>query len=62
MAKPKLNFTPLTDDDLDRLSEVTEQDIIDTNQIIMQAVSDKFKNLVLAVRVQLFGDGENNGL
>ena len=56
MAKPKLNFTPLTDDDLDRMSEVTEQDIIDTNQTIVQAVSDRFKNLVVAVRVQLFGE------
>ena len=56
MPKPKLNFTPLTDDDLDRLSEVTEQDILDTNQTIMQAASERFRNLVLAVRVQLFGD------
>lgn len=56
MAKSKLNFTPLTDDDLDRLSEVTEQDILDTNQTMMQAVSERFRNLVLAVRVQLFGD------
>ena len=56
MAKSKLNFTPLTDDDLDRLSEVTEQDILDTNQTIMQAASERFRNLVLAVRVQLFGD------
>ena len=56
MPKPKLNFTPLTDDDLDRMSEVTEQDIIDTNQTIVQAVSDRFKNLVVAVRVQLFGE------
>ena len=56
MAKPKLNFTPLTDNDLDRMSEVTEQDIIDTNQTIVQAVSDRFKNLVVAVRVQLFGE------
>ena len=59
MKKPKLNFTQHTEEDLDRLSEVTEQDIIDTNQTIVQAVSDRFKNLVTAVRVQLFGDGEN---
>lgn len=58
MPKPKLNFTPLTDDDLDRLSDVTEQDIIDTNQTIVQAASDRFKNLVTAVRVQLFGEND----
>mgnify|MGYP000935739976 CR=1 FL=1 len=60
MKKPKLNFTQHTEEDLDRLSEVTEQDIIDTNQTIVQAVSDRFKNLVTAVRVQLFGDENGN--
>ena len=58
MAKPKLNFIDFTDDDLDRLSEVTEQDIVETHNTIVAAVSDKFKNLVLAVRVQLFGDDD----
>ena len=59
MPAPKLNFTQYTDDDLDRLAEVTEQDIIDTNQTIMHAVSERFKNLVTAVRVQLFGEDGN---
>jgi len=60
MPKPKINFVPFTDDELDKLSEITEQDILDTHQTIVTAVSDRFKNLVLADRVQLFGDENVN--
>jgi hypothetical protein len=56
MKRKRLNFNRYTDEDLDRLSEVTEQDIVDAHQTFVTAVSKRFKNLILAVRVQLFGD------
>ena len=56
--KRPFNFNQYTDDDLDNLSQVTEQDILAAHQTFVQAVSERFKNLILAVKVVLFG--ENN--
>ena len=54
--KRPYNFTQFTDEDLDALSEVTEQDILAAHQTFVAAVAARFKNLILAVKVQLFGD------
>lgn len=54
--KRPYNFTQFTDEDLDALSQVTEQDILAAHQTFVAAVAAKFKNLILAVKVQLFGD------
>lgn len=54
--KRPYNFNQYTDEDLDALSEVTEQDILAAHQTFVAAVAAKFKNLILAVKVQLFGD------
>ena len=56
--KRPFNFNQYTDEDLDNLSQVTEQDILAAHQTFVQAVSERFKNLILAVKVVLFG--ENN--
>ena len=53
------NFNQYTDDDLDNLSQVTEQDILAAHQTFVQAVSERFKNLILAIRVVLFGENGN---
>lgn len=57
MARKRPNFNQYTDEDLDALSEITEQDILDAHQTFVQAVSNRFRNLILAIKVQLFGDG-----
>ena len=49
-------FNQYTDEDLDNLSQITEQDILDAQQTFATAVSKRFKNLLLAVKQQLFGD------
>jgi hypothetical protein len=54
--KRPFNFTQFTDEDLDTLSEVTEQDILAAHQTFVQAASERFKNLILAVKVVLFGE------
>lgn len=56
MAKRPFNFDKLTDEDLDRLSEITEQDIAATHQTIVQSVSKRFRNLALATRERLFNE------
>ena len=53
-------FNQYTEEDLDNLSQITEQDILDAQQTFATAVSKRFKNLLLAVKQQLFGD--DNGL
>lgn len=57
--KRPFNFNQFTDEDLDNLSEITEQDILDAHQTLVTAVAAKFKNLILAIKVQLFGVNEN---
>jgi hypothetical protein len=54
--KRPFNFNQYTDEDLDALSQVTEQDILAAHQTFVAAVAARFKNLILAVKVQLFGD------
>lgn len=52
--KRPYNFNQYTDEDLDALSEVTEQDILAAHQTFVAAVSARFKNLILAVKERLF--------
>lgn len=46
---PQLNLTPLplTDEDLDRLSPITEQDILIADSFVKKTVDREFKNLLL---------------
>ncbi len=53
------NFNRYTEEDLDNLSQVTEQDILAAHQTFVQAVSERFKNLILAIKIQLFGGNQN---
>lgn len=48
MPPPNLTPLDLSDEDLDRLSEITEQDIVIANQFITRQLDPKFKNLLLA--------------
>jgi hypothetical protein len=52
---PQLNLTPLllTDDDLDRLSPITEQDIVITNSFFEKTVDREFQNLLLTESQEL---------
>ncbi len=52
--KRPYNFTQFTDEDLDALSQVTEQDILAAHQTFVTAVAAKFRNLILAVKELLF--------
>ncbi|KKM97689.1 hypothetical protein LCGC14_1165490 [marine sediment metagenome] len=47
---PQLNLTPLplTDEDLDRLAEITERDIIQAQSFATKHLDPKYKNLLLA--------------
>jgi hypothetical protein len=54
--KRPFNFNRYTEEDLDALSEITEQDILAAHQTFVQAASERFKNLILAVKVVLFGE------
>ena len=54
--KRPFNFNQYSDEDLDNLSQVTEQDILAAHQTFVQAVSERFKNLILAIKIQLFGE------
>ena len=56
--KRPYNFNQYSDEDLDALSEVTEQDILAAHQTFVQSVSKRFKNLILAIKVQLFGEND----
>lgn len=48
MAQPDLTPLDLSDEDLDRLSRITEQDIIIANRFATRWLDPKFKNLLLA--------------
>ena len=48
MAQPDLTSLDLSEDELDALSEITEQDIVIAQNFIIKAVDDPFKNLLLA--------------
>lgn len=56
MSKRPFNFNQYSEEDLDNLSQVTEQDILAAHQTFVQAVSERFKNLILAVKELLFND------
>ena len=59
MAKRPFNFNQYTEEDLDNLSQVTEQDILAAHQTFVQSVAKQFKNLILAVKIQLFGGNDS---
>lgn len=61
MAQPDLTPLDLSDEDLDRLSEITEQDIIIANRFVTRQLDPKFKNLLLAVSQELADLEESNG-
>lgn len=44
------DLTPLqlSEEDLDRLSEITEQDIVITNNFVVKSVDPQFQNLTLS--------------
>ncbi len=52
---PQLNLTPLplTDEDLDRLSPITELDIVITNSFVKKTVDREFQNLLLTESQEL---------
>lgn len=56
MARKRPNFNQYSEEDLDNLSQITEQDILAAHQTFVQAASERFKNLILAVKVVLFGE------
>jgi hypothetical protein len=58
------DLTPLalSDEDLDRLAEITEQDIVMANQFITRALDPRYKNLLLAESQELVElEEESNG-
>ena len=52
--KRPFNFNQYTEEDLDNLSQVAEQDILAAHQTWVTAVSERFKNLILAIKERLF--------
>lgn len=44
---------PLTDEDLDRLAEITEQDIVVANSFITKHLDPRYKNLLLTESQEL---------
>ncbi len=60
MAQPDLTPLDLSDEDLDRLSEITEQDIVIANRFITKSLSPDFKNLLLAISQELIDLEESN--
>ncbi len=58
---PQLNLTPLplTDEDLDRLAEITEADIILAQSFATKHLDPRYKNLLLAESQELVELEEN---
>ena len=52
--KRPFNFNQYSEEDLDTLSEITEQDILAAHQTFVAAVAARFKNLILAIKERLF--------
>ena len=52
---------PLTDEDLDRLAPITEQDIVIANSFVKKTVDREFQNLLLAESQELVELEEGNG-
>lgn len=61
MPKPDLTPLPLTDEDLDRLSPITELDIVITNSFFKKAVDREFQNLLLTESQELVELEESDG-
>ena len=60
MAKqPRLNFIDFDDNDLDRLSEVTEQDITIAQNFITRHLDRRYQNLLLAQSQELLDEDAN---
>lgn len=53
MPKPDLIPLPLTDEDLDRLAEITERDIVIAQGFITKRLDPRYKNLLLAESQEL---------
>ncbi len=53
MPQPDLIPLDLADEDLDRLAEITEQDIVVANRFITRSLDPKFENLLLAESQEL---------
>ncbi len=53
MPQPDLTPLDLSDEDLDRLSGITEQDIMIAQRFITRWLDPKFKNLLLAESAEL---------
>lgn len=60
MPQPDLIPLDLSDEDLDRISEITEQDIVVANRFVTKHLDPKFKNLLLAISQELIDLEENN--
>lgn len=58
MAQPDRTPLDLSSEDLDRLSEITVQDVIITNAFVAAWLDPKFKNLLLAELAELENDNE----
>lgn len=48
MPNLKSTLANLTDDQLDQLAQITDQDVLAAHQFITQALSKRYKNLLLA--------------
>lgn len=62
MPKPDLTPLNLSDEDLDRLAEITEQDIILAQRFAARNMEQRYKNLLLAESqelVELEEEGNN---
>lgn len=55
------DLTPLnlSDEDLDRLAEITEQDIVEAQRFIARHLDKRYKNLLLAQSQELVEAEEN---
>lgn len=53
MAQPDLTPLDLSDEDLDRLSGITEQDIMIAQRFVTRWLDPEFKNLLLAESAEL---------
>ena len=53
MAQPDLTPLDLSDEDLDRLAEITEQDIILAQRFAARNMEQRYKNLLLAESQEL---------
>ena len=62
MAQPDLTPLNLSDEDLDRLAEITEQDIILAQRFAARNMRRRYKNLLLAESQELveLEEEENN--